>query len=59
MEDFSLPLAEDGGASIKISNSRTILHFDIDCFYAQVCDQSNILSFSDQIILKLLKGKLQ
>ena len=38
MEDFSLPLADDEGTSIKTSNRRTILHFDIDCFYAQVCD---------------------
>ena len=42
MEDFSLPLEEDGGTNIKASNSRTILHFDIDCFYAQVCNRVSL-----------------
>ena len=59
MEDFSLPLAEDEGISIKTSNRRTILHFDIDCFYAQVFDKTNILSLNDQIIsVKIKKGQM-
>ena len=36
MEDFSMPMDEEEISSDKGSNGRTILHFDIDCFYAQV-----------------------
>ena len=37
MEDFSVPSTELDLDPNLDDHKRTVLHFDIDCFYAQVC----------------------
>ena len=36
-EEFSVPLLELGKGHNLENHRRTIIHIDVDCFYAQVC----------------------
>ena len=39
MDDFTLPYEPEAVDDVE-NHKRTILHFDIDCFYAQVSNNS-------------------